>query len=135
MELDELTLLRTDFEDTRQLISACLVYFTAQDVSASQQRFGQLKKSHMTMELERVKERLDGVLGDWLLARHLEETEGEEAFTNADLEALAEEGELEELPPEPFGSFQKNRRQTRPVLMEDQAEAEIDYDESEDEDE
>jgi len=96
MAIQETTILIDDLENTRQVLAACLVYFTAQDVSKAQVNFGSIRRSPLTEEIERVKERLDGILGDFLLAQHEagEGTQDPEALDDED----ADEGVLSDSP-------------------------------------
>lgn len=97
-EYEEVAVSLDDLQDTRQVIDACFGYFAAQDVLDAQRKFGRIRQSPMTAELERVKTRLEGILGDYFLRKHdAEETEPE-------VEAVEEEGEVEPLSGNPLGS-------------------------------
>lgn len=99
-----------DFEDAREVVAACLTYCTAQDVAAAQLRYGQMRQSALTAELERVKQRLDGLMGDYLFARY----QDEKRAAGEEVPDLEEDEEFEEeLSSEPLGRFEVPRRKTR----------------------
>lgn len=70
MAIDETTILISDLEDTRIVLNAALNYFMARDMETAQLNFTNSRPSPLTSEIQRVKLRLDGVLGDYLLAEH-----------------------------------------------------------------
>lgn len=84
----------TDLEDVRQILAACHTYFTARDVEQAQVDFRAVRSSPLTAEIERVRARFDGYMGDLLLARHESELE-ETASDTLDDNAEAEEGSQE----------------------------------------
>lgn len=71
----------TDLEDARHVLSACLTLLTARDIEKAQANMMAQRPSALTQEVERMKERFDGHLADYLLAQHEAEVEaeGEEA--------------------------------------------------------
>jgi hypothetical protein len=60
----------SDLEDTRIVLNAALNYFQARDMETAQLNFTATRPSPLTAEIQRVKTRLDGVLGDYLLQQH-----------------------------------------------------------------
>lgn len=70
MSIDETNILVSDLEDMRFVLDACLTYFQARDMEAAQLNFTAVRSSPLTLEAARVKKRLDGVMGDYLLAAH-----------------------------------------------------------------
>lgn len=92
-EIPVTEVLISDIEEIRDVLGACLTYFTAQDVIKAQTQFRQMRQSPITSELERVKARVDGLMGDYLLFRYQAE-KGESE----------EEPKEEELPDNPLGS-------------------------------
>lgn len=74
-EYEELAVALDDLQDARQVVEACFNYFTAEDVLRAQRQFSRVRRSPLTAELERVKTRLEGVLGDYFLRKHDAEAE------------------------------------------------------------
>ena len=70
VSIDETTILASDLEDARFVLEACLTYFQARDMEVSQLNFTATRNSPLTLEVARVKKRLDGVFGDYLLRQH-----------------------------------------------------------------
>lgn len=97
-------ILITDLEDARQILAACLTLLTAQDVAKAQLSFSRIRESALTQEVTRVKERLDGIFGDFLLVRY----ENEEEDSNEE-----EDDPNEELAAEPLGAFRAPSQQGR----------------------
>lgn len=96
-------ILITDLEDARQILAACLTLLTAQDVAKAQLSFSRIRESALTQEVTRVKERLDGIFGDFLLVRYEHEEEENEEEDDPD----------EELAAEPLGAFRAPTQQGR----------------------
>lgn len=98
MAIEEIPVLFDDLENTSQMLGACLTYFVAQDISRAQIAFSANKKSQIVQELESVKDRIDGYIGDWLLQRHLESKKLDDVEEIEDSEIE----DNEELSPEPL---------------------------------
>ena len=119
MSLEELTIQLSDVEDTRQVLAACLNLVSARDFEQAQIEFRAVRPSPLTVEIERVKARLDHYLSDFLLARHEAALEEDDAEVEEDLEeaengseGLSEASE-EELSPAPLGEFKPPRQKGR----------------------
>lgn len=113
----EASILVSDLNRIREILSGCLVFSTAHDIARSQQQMVGARPSPLTREVESVKERVDGILGDFLLNQYTEDLERDEE--------IAEDEELEELSPLPLGepSF---RQASKRVDLEDETEWEDD---------
>jgi len=116
-EIKEVAIRLNDLEEARQILSACLNYFTARDLGDAQVRLEIYRKSPLTDELERVKERFDGYLGDFLLAEY-EEEHGEIPEDDSE-EAEIEDEEEEVLNDNPLGVVQVKRQQSRRLSKEE----------------
>jgi len=66
-----------DIDDARHLLEACGNYFRALDVSNAQVELRSFSLSPLSLEIQKVKERFDGYLGDYLLHRHESDLEPE----------------------------------------------------------
>lgn len=86
MAIDQTTILLSDLEDTRIVLNAVLNYFMARDMETAQLNFTASRPSPLTSEIQRVKVRLDGVLGDYLLQRHESDSglDEDESFLDAE---------------------------------------------------
>ena len=69
-------ILLSDLERVRDVLAGCITYFTADDVQRAQLSFREIKKSPMTNSLEEAKERLDGILADYLFEQYQTEKDG-----------------------------------------------------------
>lgn len=120
-EIKEVSILLNDLEDCRQILHACQNYFLGRDMQEAQAQLRAYSKSPLTAEIERVKERMDGYLGDFLLQQYEEEhgviPEDEEESVE---EEEPEEEVVEELSDNPLGTVkvqrQKGRRLTKQEL-------------------
>jgi hypothetical protein len=109
----------TDLEDARHVLSACLTLLTARDIEKAQANMAAQRPSPLTQEVERMKERFDGHLADYLLARHEAKTEGGPAEGEAD-----EDDELVSAPlGEPNLPRQAGRRLTIEEMVQQVADA------------
>lgn len=118
-EIKEVAIRLSDLEDARQILNACVNYFTAQDLSDAQRKLEMYKRSPLTAELERVKERMDGYLGDFLLAQY-EEEHGHVPEDDLELEVEVEVVEEEEpLGDNPLGTVKVNRQKGRRLTKEE----------------
>lgn len=121
-EIKQIAIRLSDMEDMRHILNACLNFFTARDLSDAQVRLEVYRKSPITDEIERVKERLDGYLGDYLLAQY-EEEHGEvpEDDLVDELEEQEEEKQEEEevLSSNPLGTVKTRRQAGRRLSKEE----------------
>lgn len=120
-EIKEVAIRLSDLEDVRQILNACLNYFTARDLGDAQVKLEAYRKSPMTDEVERVKERMDGYLGDFLLMQYEEEhgTIPEDDEVDEELEEEPEEEET--LSGNPLGTVTAKRQQGRRLSKEELA--------------
>jgi hypothetical protein len=107
----EIEITLADAEDAAQVLDACATFLTARDMMAAQASLSPFfRESPLTAEVQRLKTRFDGYLGDYLLARRRAE-EGEDE--------RPEEPE-EELSSDPLGQGtlpgQQGRRLSREEL-------------------
>lgn len=115
----------TDLEDVRDVLAACLNYFSARDFQQAQIAFGQERPSPLTSEIDRVKTRFDGYMSDFILARYEEERAGDSPADDGVAEDGSEEltEASEELSGAPLGEpkpkRQRGRRLTAEELSED----------------
>lgn len=65
-ELPIVEILLSDLERVRDVLAGCITYFTAEDVQRAQLSYREIRKSPLTNSLEEAKERLDGILADYL---------------------------------------------------------------------
>ncbi len=116
----------SDVEDTRQVLKACLNYFTAIDVQEAQLGFTSLRKSPLSAEVERVTQKLSSYLGDYLRERYesglLEEDDPEDIYDLDDTPVVDEE--LEPLSGSPLGGVDLPRQTGRLVTTEELRERE-----------
>lgn len=113
-KIREVVITLDDLEDVRLVLNAALNYFVSKDVAEAQQQLRVFNRSPLTVEIERVKNRMDGYLSDFLLLQH-EEEHGiiEEEYDEAIEENLAEQEEEELLSSNPLGTVQFKRQQGR----------------------
>ena len=116
--IEEVSVLFTDLEDIRQILNACSNFFMAEDLQRAQLRFGAVQPSALTTEVQHVKSRVDGYIGDYLLAKH-------EAEMQAD-EVDYEPEEEDDLSPAPLGSPSLPQREGREVTRDELLERESD---------
>jgi len=122
--MDTVAITLSDLEDIRQVLKACLTYFQAEDLQKAQVSFNVGRPSPLTLEIEQTHTRLQGYLGDYLLARHeaLLDEEGED--DEDDLEE-AEEGlqdateASEELSDSPLGGYKRPESRGQTLTAED----------------
>jgi hypothetical protein len=93
MAVDQTTILISDLEDTRIVLNAALNYFMARDMETAQLNFTASRPSPLTSEIQRVKQRLDGVLGDFLLEQHESRSEEFEEEDDLDVEVYVDDAE------------------------------------------
>jgi hypothetical protein len=114
-----------DLEDVRQILNACLNYFTARDLCEAQAQLRLHSKSPLTSELERVYERMSGYLSDFLLSQYEEEHGFNDDTENVDAESVIEEEvvveEEEVLADNPLGTVEVNRQKGRRLTKEEVA--------------
>lgn len=111
-ELPIVEILLSDLERVRDVLAGCITYFTAEDVQRAQLSYREIRKSPLTNSLEEAKERLDGILADYLFERYQEEKEEViviDAHGDSDDED-ADEPEEEELSKNPLGTPDFSKR-------------------------
>jgi hypothetical protein len=129
MAIDETTILVSDLEDTRIVLNAALNYFMARDMETAQLNFTNSRPSPLTSEIQRVKARLDGVFGDYLLAEHESRSEAFEDEDDLDVEEYADDAEdgseglteadLDILPDVPLGEPKTTRQKGRRLSVQE----------------
>lgn len=117
---DEINIQLVDLEDVRQVLAASLLYFQAEDLQSAQVEFRASRPSPLTQEIERVKSRFDGYLGDYLLAQHEALLAEDEEVIEEDVEGaedgsdeLTEASEEDVLSSEPLGKFERPKQKGR----------------------
>ena len=93
MNIDETTILASDLEDIRIVLDACLGLNVADDIREAQRNFTSRRSSPLTLEIERVKKRVDGIFGDYLLRRHEEASALDSGEDDLDVEEDLEDAE------------------------------------------
>lgn len=114
--MEQVGIFINDVEDTYQALRAALRYFQAEDLQRAQISFSAPRPSPITVEVERVCDKLRGYLGDFHFAQHEAELEAEDE----DAETEAEEGSEtvseafdEELSESPLSDFKAPRQEGR----------------------
>jgi len=106
----EITL--ADLDDTKRTLGACLTFFTARDVQEAQAQMRAYRTSPLTAEIERLADRYDGYLSDYLIAKYEDEQPAE-----GEVEDDEEEEEI--LSDEPLGSAALPRQSGRRLSIDE----------------
>ncbi|MEM3008394.1 MAG: hypothetical protein QXU32_02340 [Nitrososphaerales archaeon] len=81
---DEISVRVADLNEIRRVLAACLNYFQAYDLMESQRELSSYMPSPIVIDIDRVKNRLDGYISDYLLAQYEGQDEEQDAKLNAE---------------------------------------------------
>ena len=97
--MDEIVLLANDVDDIRYALGACLTLLQAQDLAESQRNLNATRPSGLTLEIERVKQRVDNYFAQHILDQY---DTAEPEYDPADAESISGDpeasGDLAEAP-------------------------------------
>lgn len=106
---EEVAIPINDVEDVRSVLAACAGLLLARDMETAQINYANVRTSPLRAEIERVKARFDGLLGDFLIAERDRLLEEEGAEDDVEDETVGETGD-EPLADNPLGTTKPKRQ-------------------------